>query len=470
MRYQPWVVLTAVAFLNVPGAARAEVDASGAFNHTVPIKLPAAVGGVQPELALSYTSHGGNGLMGMGWELDGLPVIGRLSYGAGINYNAGDTYIGPQGRLVRVDAANGFYRTEEESWGKYVAYRCSGSVWTGGEGDGGPCMWRLTQSNGDVLEFGGTEDSRIQAVGRGGAIREWALSKYTDTAGNFYTVSYFEDTTGGDYRPTVVTYNQGNGRTKLYTVEFSYEDRPDRVLEYSQSAAVYEDRRLKWITVESGGQLIRKYRLDYEAGPATNHSRLLRVQEYGRDGVSTRPPETFAYEAGTFSVSRERWANAQGTGSRRTPARATHSGSAATSTAMAGSTSRRSGISTTKSTRTCTSPRGPDSRCSAGRTRRVAGFPATRGRATRNGSRVTSTVTARRTWRRSGRMLWSTRQHDRGGRAPLARHSLRRYSAGRRRRAIGSPPTRRAGNSQWFTGDLTVMARRISRRPGISTT
>ena len=158
-------------------------------------------------------------------------------------------------------------------------------------------MWRLTQPNGDVLEFGGTEDSRIQAVGRGGAIREWALSKYTDTAGNYYTVSYFEDTAGGGYRPTAVIYNQGNARSRHYSVEFSYEPRPDRVEDYAQSARVNEYWRLKWIAVKSGGQLIRKYRLDYEAGPATNHSRLIQVQEYGRDGVSTLPPETFAYEA-----------------------------------------------------------------------------------------------------------------------------------------------------------------------------
>jgi RHS repeat-associated protein len=288
------------AVLGAVSIARAEVDQSGAFNYEVPITLPKAVGKAQPEIALSYDSHSGNGLVGVGWQLTGFPAITRVNFGAGINYNAGDTYAGPFGRLMKVDATNHVWHTaEQQTWGKYVAYRCDGSTWTGAEGDGGPCEWRMSKPDGALLIFGGTEDSRIQAVGRGGAIREWALSKYTDSAGNFYTVNYFEDTVGGDYRPTSVRYNQGHGRTTAYTVDFSYEARPDHSMQYAQSAAVDEDRRLQWISVASGGQLIRKYRLDYEQGATTRASRLIAVQEYGRDGTSTLPAQRFAWQEGS---------------------------------------------------------------------------------------------------------------------------------------------------------------------------
>jgi hypothetical protein len=160
------------AVLGAVSIARAEVDQSGAFNYEVPITLPKAVGKAQPEIALSYDSHSGNGLVGVGWQLTGFPAITRVNFGAGINYNAGDTYAGPFGRLMKVDATNHVWHTaEQQTWGKYVAYRCDGSTWTGAEGDGGPCEWRMTKPDGALLIFGGTEDSRIQAVGRGGAIR-----------------------------------------------------------------------------------------------------------------------------------------------------------------------------------------------------------------------------------------------------------------------------------------------------------
>src|SRR4030095_17245372 len=93
-----------------------------------------------------------------------------------------------------------------------------------------------TRADGTVLEFGATANSRIEAVGRGSAVREWALSKVTDPRGNFYTVTYQENTTNGDYFPTQVTYNQGNGRTRFYTIELSYETRNDVTPEDSRRA------------------------------------------------------------------------------------------------------------------------------------------------------------------------------------------------------------------------------------------
>ncbi len=237
--------------------------------------------------------------MGVGWQLEGFPVITRMNYGIGINYDAGDTFVGPGGRLVNFNGSHA-YHTEDETWIRYVPYKNDGTMWAGTGGcNNGPCYWRATQADGEILEFGTTDNSRIEAVGRGGAVREWALSKVIDTAGNFYTVDYFEDSSGGDYRPVSVAYNQGNGRSKLYTVQFSHEPRNDHAAEFSQSARVDLDRRLKWITVGRDGQLLRKYRLDYEYGATTGSSRLIAFQEYGSDGTSTRPAQSFYWQEGS---------------------------------------------------------------------------------------------------------------------------------------------------------------------------
>ncbi len=290
----------AIACLVPTATVLASVDARGAFNHAIEIDLPDAVGMMRPQLELSYDSRAANGLLGMGWSLDGLPVITRANFGAGVNYDAQDTFFGPDGRLLNFNGTHA-YRAEDETWTRYVPHNADGSVWTGSGGCGnGPCYWKATRPNGETIEFGATADSRIEALGRGGAVREWAVSRVSDPSGNFYTVTYYEDAAGGDYRPTFLMYNQGNGRTKLYTVEFAYEARADHGWEYSQSAGVDLDRRMKWITVATNhGQLIRKYRLDYEQGATTGVSRLLAVQEYGRDGTSTLPAERFEWQEGT---------------------------------------------------------------------------------------------------------------------------------------------------------------------------
>lgn len=50
---------------------------NGSFNYSVPIELPSARGPV-PQLQLAYDSSIGNGLLGVGWMLAGIPAITRV--------------------------------------------------------------------------------------------------------------------------------------------------------------------------------------------------------------------------------------------------------------------------------------------------------------------------------------------------------------------------------------------------------
>ena len=49
---------------------------TGTGNFSVPIGLPAGRGGLQPQVSLSFSTGGGNGLFGLGWSLS-LPGISR---------------------------------------------------------------------------------------------------------------------------------------------------------------------------------------------------------------------------------------------------------------------------------------------------------------------------------------------------------------------------------------------------------
>ena len=88
--------------------------AQGVFSHQIPIKLPNGANGMQPELALTYASGSGNGIVGMGWQLAGLSQITRINYGSGINYGGTDTYGHSQvGVLTPQHDADNSYRSQE---------------------------------------------------------------------------------------------------------------------------------------------------------------------------------------------------------------------------------------------------------------------------------------------------------------------------------------------------------------------
>jgi hypothetical protein len=64
--------------MSLPG--KFAVSSSGAATYDIAIAVPPGTAGMVPSLKLSYSSHGvGNGLLGAGWTLSGLPSIGRCA-------------------------------------------------------------------------------------------------------------------------------------------------------------------------------------------------------------------------------------------------------------------------------------------------------------------------------------------------------------------------------------------------------
>ncbi|MBD3813531.1 MAG: hypothetical protein IE917_15100 [Betaproteobacteria bacterium] len=163
-----------------------QVSPSGAFTYTIPIAVPPGTAGIEPKLSLSYNSQGGNGLLGMGWSLAGLSVIHRCPKTmvqdgviGGVNYNANDRYCLDGQRLVAVSGTYGAdateYRTESESYSRIVSYGSQGS---------GPAWWKVWTKSGQILEYGNTADSRIEAQGKT-EVMLWSLNKLSGTVINY---------------------------------------------------------------------------------------------------------------------------------------------------------------------------------------------------------------------------------------------------------------------------------------------
>lgn len=255
---------------------------TGSSTYSYPIQVPLGVNGLAPQIALGYNSQGYKGPAGwggVGWSLSGLGQIERSTKTGIPNYTSNDTFLLDGQELVGV--GGGFYKS------KIYDYRRI-------EDKGG--YWIVTDKSGTRYRYGYNNDSKIEAVGRNGSVRLWALDNVTDTHGNSIEVSYDEDTVNGDYYLANITYNTGNNLTALRTVEFVLENRSDTSIDYSYGSLIKNDKRLKWIEVKYNGSLVRKYGLTYTTGGNNSRSLLESIRLYGSDGNSSLPPTNFSYQ------------------------------------------------------------------------------------------------------------------------------------------------------------------------------
>jgi len=209
------------------------VSDAGQATYTVPIKLTPGIAGMEPKLALVYSSDQDNGILGMGWSLSGLSAITRCSSTIaqdgvvrGVFFDALDKFCldGQKLRLASgsYGAEGSAYRTEIDGFMRVIAY---GAGAPGAVPSTGPQWFSAKTRDGVVIEYGATDDSRIEAQGKT-VVRVWAVNKITDAHGNFIEFEYAEDAANGAYAPSVIRYTGHSGQVTRYAVHFDYEARP----------------------------------------------------------------------------------------------------------------------------------------------------------------------------------------------------------------------------------------------------
>ena len=256
------------------------VGASGAASYSIPIAVPPGTAGVAPSLTLEYNSQGGNGLLGVGWSLGGLPSIGRCartlaqdSAVGGVNYDGNDRFCFEGQRLISISGIYGAdgaeYRTEVESFTRVISH---GTVGTG------PAWFEVHTKSGQVMEFGHTADSLILAQGKATA-RNWALSKLSDTKGNYFTASYTNDATNGQFYPIEIDYtgNVAASVSPANKVQFVYASRPDIIPQYQAGSLTQTTVRLTDVKTLAGATLVADYKLAYQQSGPSNRSRIVSV-------------------------------------------------------------------------------------------------------------------------------------------------------------------------------------------------
>ena len=238
----------------------------GAFVRSVAIEVP-AFHGIEPRLALSYSSQAGNGFVGVGWRLSGWSVIERTRTGRGTpRFSSADVFVLDGQELVSCAvasnspgcAAGGTHATKQEGYAR-IRFEESAGRWT---------IWAKSGVRSEL--------EPVLETGRG--TLRWGQSRVIDTSGN--VVSYAWECREGECYPAKVSYGP-------YEIRLQREPdpRPD-VVTYATGGASGLGRmryRLGSIVVVRGTAAIRAYRLGYVRSGETGRSLLGEVQLFGHD-------------------------------------------------------------------------------------------------------------------------------------------------------------------------------------------
>ncbi len=298
---------------------------TGALTTSFPIKLPKGRNGMTPNLTVSYNSEGGNGWMGMGWDVQ-LPALtldtrwGAPRFdpsietemyslnGQSLVVKVGDEYTSPHRYynpddpsdvLLRADV-EGFYLRKE---GSYVKIERHGD-------SPGNYSWEITDKFGNKSFYGwktSYDDNDGNAVvydALGENITHWALYETHDTYGNFVRYTYDKEstTTNGvatkSFYPSRIEYTlYGADSPSFYQVDLLRNDyslggsesitRKDISLNARTGTMMVTTDLLTEVKIRyiDNGQsdLIRGYRFDYNE-EQFNKTHLASISEYDSSG------------------------------------------------------------------------------------------------------------------------------------------------------------------------------------------
>ncbi|MEO5990028.1 MAG: SpvB/TcaC N-terminal domain-containing protein [Ferruginibacter sp.] len=200
------------------------VSLTGGANYSIPIAAPPGINGIMPEISLSYSSQGGNGLAGYGWNLTGISNISRIPTTKfhdgtidGVDFNNLDRFALDGQRLVTKTGNNALYgksgtiyQTESFSNVKITSY----GVHPNGA-NFGPEHFLVQYPDGSKAYYGYSNNSR--------SITDWAISYWENPQG--VRISYDYITSNNSLFINEVRYGALLDNPSINTLKFVYRSR-----------------------------------------------------------------------------------------------------------------------------------------------------------------------------------------------------------------------------------------------------
>ena len=249
----------------VAGIEGLEGNSEGSATFRIRVAAPEGRAGMTPEVAITYSSGGGAGIIGRGFDLQyGSQIAIDTRWGAaryGEKQGGSDRYA-KDGVLLEKQAGDGGneteYRALRETERSQIIHRKDGNY------------WEVTGTDGRKKTYGKREDSwgGMDA----GRKNIWNVEQETDVYGNTIVYKYDKTGTGKGYSyvyPQEIRYTGNRESEGAYRIAFEYEARGDRRLDGRGGYIQETWRRLTGIVVYgAGGQRLRSYRFEYGAGIA----------------------------------------------------------------------------------------------------------------------------------------------------------------------------------------------------------
>ncbi len=256
-------------------AGEFRVNESGQATYNIPIFTPTGRAGVAPQVALSYSSQGGKGILGLGWSLSAGSAISRCrqteeldGQDLPVTLTLDDRFCLDGQRLILDSGTYGVtgsvYRTELASQTRVTAF--------GSEGNG-PQYFKVERKDGSVSYYGNSVDSRLKAnavTSISGStpntivlptILTWAQNEFIDNENlvNSNKISYHYDKneTYGEQYLSHIDYAPNN------SIEFVYENRPYYQTAMGVGGVSRITKYLSEVIAKDNGVALRRYELSY---------------------------------------------------------------------------------------------------------------------------------------------------------------------------------------------------------------
>jgi RHS repeat-associated protein len=281
----------------------------GESTQDIPIEVP-GYHGIEPKLSFHYESQRGNGFLGVGWSINGLSTIERMSPGRGAPaYTASDVFVLDGQVLVpcaagstspsctTCPAGGQCFSTQIESYER-IAYDTSNEWWT-------------------IWDKRGTQSVYVPVWWSNSNVYRYELSRVQDTRGNAVSYSWSCQPSADCYIEAI-TYDG----TAINFLPQTW--RPDPISFANGQFLGTMNYLLSTVEVQVSGSMARTYSLKYGSSSSSARSLLGSIQKCGKDSVvsngvvtmgTCEPASTYAYTTApqtltpTAGVTLGGWAN-----------------------------------------------------------------------------------------------------------------------------------------------------------------
>ncbi|MEC9439604.1 MAG: SpvB/TcaC N-terminal domain-containing protein [Myxococcota bacterium] len=265
----------------------------GSMSHNISFALPQGRNGMSPATSLSYSSSAPAGLLGIGWSMQ-MPTIERMSSRGIPEYQPDDLFAANGGsELVLVDDSGSDYvyrERFEKSFNRYIWKNVGG-------GDQG--YWIVEEPDGTRGFYGANKDGQLVASARTDSdlgAAKYHLVDRVDVYGN--TVRHSYDKMGGTYPlMTSIEYVFDANDEPVYSVELSYEVRPDTIIDCALGFENTLDMRVSGMVFKHESIVVREAALSYEeVMGGSQMSRLSLVEQWGLGGRASGLKDPIVHE------------------------------------------------------------------------------------------------------------------------------------------------------------------------------